>query len=259
MTEDFLEIAGEKITSRLFAGTGKFGDNRLIRPSLEKSGARVVTVALRRVEDSKGDENILNFIPKECIIMTNTSGARTAEEAIRIARLAIAAGMGPWIKIEVISDNKYLLPDNDETLKAVEILAKENFVVLPYMTPDLYAARRMANAGAAALMPLGAPIGSNRGLKTRELVRIMIHELKLPVIVDAGLGMPSEAAECMEMGCGAVLVNTAIATAKDPVEMAVAFSEAVRAGRRAFFASSGYVGETARASSPLTGFLRENP
>ena len=255
--EDFLEIAGKKIKNRLFVGTGKFGDNRLIRPVLEKSEAEIVTVALRRVDDSKGDENILNFIPKECLVMANTSGARTAQEAVRIARLAKAAGTGKWIKIEVINDNKYLLPDNEETLKAVEILAKEDFVVLPYMSPDLYAARRMRDAGAAAIMPLGSPIGSNRGLKTKELVKIMIQELKIPVIVDAGLGMPSEAAECMEMGAGAVLVNTAIATAKDPVEMAIAFSEAVRAGRRAFFAASGFVGDTANASSPLTGFLRE--
>ena len=255
--EDFLEIAGKKIRNRLFVGTGKFGDNRLILPALEKSGTEIVTVALRRVDDSKGDENIMNFIPKECLVMANTSGARTAEEAVRIARLAKAAGTGSWIKIEVINDNKYLLPDNEETLKAVEILAKEDFVVLPYMSPDLYAARRMKDAGAAAVMPLGSPIGSSRGLKTKELVQIMIRELKVPVIVDAGLGMPSEAAECMEMGAAAVLVNTAIATAKDPVEMALAFSEAVSAGRRAFFAASGFVGDTAKASSPLTGFLRE--
>lgn len=255
--EDFLEIAGKKIKNRLFVGTGKFGDNRLIRPVLEKSGADIVTVALRRVDDSAGDENIMNFIPKECLVMANTSGARTAEEAVRIARLAKAAGTGNWIKIEVINDNKYLLPDNEQTLKAVEILAKENFVVLPYMSPDLHAGRRMKDAGAAAVMPLGSPIGSNRGLKTKELVQIMIRELKIPVIVDAGLGMPSEAAECMEMGAAAVLVNTAIATAKDPVEMAVAFSEAVRAGRRAFSAASGFTGERASASSPLTGFLRE--
>ncbi len=254
---DFLEIAGKKIKNRLFMGTGKFGDNRLIRPVLEKSGAEIVTVALRRVDDSQGDENILNFIPKECLLMPNTSGARTAEEAVRIARLAKAAGAGNWIKIEVINNNRYLLPDNDETLKAVEILAKEGFVVLPYMLPDLYAAKRMRDAGAAAVMPLGSCIGSNRGLKTKEMVRIMIRELTVPVIVDAGLGMPSEAAECMEIGCGAVLVNTAIATAKDPVEMAIAFSEGVRAGRRAFFAASGFVGETANASSPLTDFLRE--
>ena len=255
--EDFLAIAGKKIRNRLFIGTGKFGDNHLIRACLKKSRAEVVTVALRRVDDSQGDENIMNFIPKECIIMANTSGARTAKEAVRIARLAKAAGTGNWIKIEVINDNKYLLPDNQETLKAVEILANEDFVVLPYMSPDLHAARRMANAGAAAVMPLGSPIGSNRGFQTKEIVRIMIRELNIPVIVDAGLGMPSEATECMETGCSAVLVNTAIATAKDPVRMAVAFSEGVRAGRRAYFAASGFTVETARASSPLTGFLRE--
>jgi len=255
--DDVLKIGGRMISNRLFIGTGKFGDNRQIKPALEKSGAKVVTVALRRIDDSTGDENILNFIPKDCILMPNTSGARNADEAIRIARLAKACGMGKWIKVEVINDNKYLLPDNQETLKAVEVLAKEDFVVLPYMLPDLYAARHMVDAGAAAIMPLGSPIGSNRGLKTKELVRIMVNEIEVPVIVDAGLGMPSEAAECMEMGCGAVLVNTAIATAKDPVEMAIAFSEAVSGGRRAFFAASGYTSETARASSPLTGFLQK--
>jgi thiazole synthase len=189
-------------------------------------------------------------------MMPNTSGARDAAEAVRIARIARAAGTCNWIKIEIISDQKYLLPDNYETIKAVEILAKEGFAVLPYMSPDLMAARRMVDAGAAAIMPLGSPIGSNRGLKTRELVRILIEEIKLPVIVDAGIGRPSEAAEAMEMGAAAVLVNTAIATADNPVLMAEAFAQAVEAGRKAYLSGPGATREFASASSPLTGFLR---
>jgi thiazole synthase len=188
--------------------------------------------------------------------MTNTSGARNADEAVRIARLARASGAGDWVKIEVIRDNKYLLPENLETLKATEILVKEGFIVLPYMSPDLSMARRMADAGAAAVMPLGAPIGSNRGLRTRELVGIMVREIKVPVIVDAGLGSPSQACECLEMGCAAVLVNTAVAIAEDPVQMAAAFREAVIAGRRACLAGLPVRGQVANASSPLTGFLR---
>ena len=187
--------------------------------------------------------------------MPNTHGARNAEEAVRIARLGRAAGCGDWIKIEVVSDNKYLLPDNDETLKATEILVKEGFIVMPYMTPDLYAARRMRDAGASSVMPLGAPIGTNKGLRTRELVQIMCDELDIPVVVDAGIGKPSEAAECMEIGAAAVLVNTAIATAADPVLMAKAFGEAIRAGRNAYLAGPGAVNQYASASTPLTGFL----
>jgi thiazole synthase len=189
--------------------------------------------------------------------MPNTSGARNAAETVRIARLARAAGFGDWVKIEVITENRYLLPDNYETLKATEILAGEGFVVLPYMSPDLIAAKQMVNAGAAAVMPLGSPIGSNRGLKTRELIRILIEEIPLPIIVDAGIGRPSEAAEAMEMGAAAVLVNTAIATAGDPVTMAEAFGLAVKAGRMAFLAGTDEAQEYARASSPLTGFLRD--
>ena len=190
--------------------------------------------------------------------MTNTSGARNADEAVRIARLAKAGGAGNWIKIEVIQDNKYLLPENLETLKATEILVKEGFVVLPYMSPDLSMARRLEDAGAAAVMPLGSPIGSNRGIKTRELVEIMAREIKIPVIVDAGLGRPSEACECMEIGCAAVLVNTAIAIASDPVNMAKAFKEAVSAGRSAYLSGPASSGKSAVPSSPLTGFLRNS-
>jgi thiazole synthase len=189
------------------------------------------------------------------VLLPNTSGARTAEEAVRIARLARAAGCGDWIKIEVINDQKYLLPDNAETVRATETLAREGFVVLPYMCPDLPSARRMVDAGAAAVMPLGSPIGTNRGLRTREMIQILIDELSLPVIVDAGIGRPSHAAEAMEMGAAAILLNTAIASARDPVAMAEAFKLAVRAGRMACLAGMGATGRTASASSPLTGFL----
>ena len=255
--EDKLIIGGKELTSRLFLGTGKFAANKIIPDVVKASGAQVVTVALRRVDAGFPEENILSFIPESCILMPNTSGARNAQEAVRIARLAKAAGCGNWIKIEVIADNRYLLPDNYETVKATEILAAEGFVVLPYMSPDLMAAKQLAEAGAAAVMPLGAPIGSNRGLRTKELIRILIEEIPLPIIVDAGIGRPSEAAEAMEMGAAAVLVNTAVATAGDPVAMGRAFGQAVAAGRLAFLAGPGAVREHASASSPLTGFLRD--
>ena len=192
-------------------------------------------------------------------ILPNTSGARNAEEAVRLARLARAAGCGDWIKIEVISDTRHLLPDGYETAKATETLAKEGFTVLPYINPDLYVARACVEAGAAAIMPLGAPIGTNRGLRTKEMIAILIEELDLPVIVDAGIGRPSQACEAMEMGAAACLVNTAIASANDPVVMARAFGEAVRAGRNAWLSGPGFVrgrAAGAEASSPLTGFLR---
>lgn len=254
---DVLQIGGRELTSRLFLGTGKFSSNGMIPEVVRSSGAQVVTMALRRIDQEYEEENIASYIPGDCILMPNTSGARNAGEAVRIARLARAAGCGDWVKIEVINDNRYLLPDNYETIRATEILAREGFVVLPYMSPDLTAARSLAEAGAAAVMPLGAPIGSNRGLKTRELVRILIEEIPLPIIVDAGIGRPSEAAEAMEMGAAAVLVNTAIATAGDPVSMARAFGLAVEAGRAAFLSEPGEISDYARASSPLTGFLRD--
>jgi len=254
---DKLEIGGTKLDSRLFVGTGKFADYNLIPKVIEASKTQVVTVALRRVDfDTKG-ENMLEYLPKGVIIMPNTSGARNATEAVRIARIAREAGCGNWIKIEVINDQKYLLPDNFETIKTIEILAKEGFVVFPYMSPDLMAAKRMADAGAAAIMPLGAPIGTNRGLKTKELIQILISEIDLPIIVDAGIGRPSEAAEAMEMGAAAVLVNTAIATANNPVLIAEAFGQAVEAGRKAYLAGPGATQQVASASSPLTGFLRD--
>lgn len=256
MTDTF-KIGGRELTSRLFLGTGKFAANNIIPAVVAASGAEVVTLALRRVDLDYAEENIANHIPSGCVLMPNTSGARSAEEAVRIARLARATGCGNWVKIEVIADNRYLLPDNFETVRATEILAAEGFVVLPYMSPDLMVAKKLAAAGAAAVMPLGAPIGSNRGLKTKELVRILIEEIPLPVIVDAGIGRPSEAAEAMEMGAAAVLVNTAVATASDPVAMGRAFGLAVAAGRTAFLSGPGAVRDYASASSPLTGFLHE--
>ena len=255
--KDILTIGGKEISNRLFVGTGKFPGYAVMKRALEEADADVVTVALRRVDSAKNAENILDYVPKKCIVMINTSGARNADEAVRIARIARAGGAGDWIKIEVIQDNKYLLPDNMETLEAIEILAKEGFKAFPYMSPDLSMARRMVNAGASAIMPLGSPIGSNRGVKTRELVQILAHEIKIPVIVDAGLGAPSDACECMELGCAAVLVNTAIAIAPDPVSIAKAFSIAVKAGRLAYIAGMPPESLNASASSPLTGFLRD--
>ena len=256
-TDDSLLIGGVNLLSRLFVGTGKFSSHEIVPRVLEASGTQVVTMALRRVDWKNPQENILNYLPQNTILLPNTSGARTAEEAVRIARLAQSAGCGNWVKIEVVQDQRYLLPDNWETIRATEQLAKEGFVVLPYMSPDLGAAKRLQDAGAAAIMPLGAPIGSNRGLQTKELIRILIEEISLPIIVDAGIGRPSEAAEAMEMGAAAVLVNTAIATAGDPVFMAQAFRLAVSAGRLGYLAGPGERRVAAEASSPLTGFLQE--
>ncbi|MDD3311511.1 thiazole synthase [Pseudodesulfovibrio sp.] len=255
MTKDILTIGGLELTSRLFTGTGKYRDDSLIPGVCEASGSQVITVALRRVDLESGTGNVMDFIPRHMRLLPNTSGARTADEAVRIARLARAMGCGDWIKIEVISDNRYLLPDGYETAKATEILANEGFVVLPYINPDLYVARSLVDAGAAAVMPLGAPIGTNRGIRTREMVRILIEEIDLPIVVDAGIGRPSEACEAMEMGADACLVNTAIATADDPAMMARAFGRAVRAGREAFLSGPGARAGMAVASSPLTGFL----
>ncbi len=255
-TQDPLVLGGISFESRLFIGTGKYGSDSLIPDVAAASGAQVITVALRRVDLQTATDNVMQHIPPHMQLLPNTSGARTADEAVRIARLARAAGCGDWIKIEVISDNRYLLPDGYETARATEILAAEGFVVLPYMNPDLYVARDLASAGAAAIMPLGAPIGTNRGLQTREMIGILIEEMTLPIIVDAGIGRPSQACEAMEMGAAACLVNTAIASASDPVGMGYAFGEAVRAGRRAWLAGTGVVREDgAEASSPLLGFL----
>lgn len=254
--EDSFIIAGKKIRSRFMLGTGKFPSDASMRAAIEASGAHIVTVALRRVDPEAGGGNILSAIPAGRIVMTNTSGARDAAEAVRIARLARAAGGGNWIKVEAVPDNRHLLPDNAETIRATEILAKEGFIVMPYFNPDLADARRLRDAGAASIMPLGAPIGTNKGVCARELIRILVSEIDLPVVVDAGLGRPSHAAEAMELGAAAVLVNTAVAGAADPPLMAEAFALAVKAGRRAYLAGVCPARETAAASSPLTGFLR---
>jgi thiazole synthase len=254
-TQDPLNIGGRIFTSRLFTGTGKFASKALIPEMLEASGSEMITVALRRIDMNSQDENILDFIPKQVTLLPNTSGARTAEEAVRIARIARAAGCGDFVKIEVITDMKYLMPDNYETLRATEILAKDDFVVLPYVLPDLPLAKKLEDAGAAAVMPLGSPIGSNRGLRTAELIELLIENCQVPVIVDAGIGRPSHAAAAMEMGADAVLVNTAIATAADPAAMGRAFSLGVKAGRMAYLAQIAEESKLARASSPLTGFL----
>jgi len=250
-----LILGGHVFESRLLTGTGKFSDKNLIEPMLDSSNSQIITMALRRIDFKNPKENILNYIPKNVRLLPNTSGARTAEEAIKIARIAREAGCGDFIKIEIINDMNHLMPDNQETIKATKVLADEGFIVLPYMMPDLIAAKKLEDAGAAAVMPLGAPIGSNRGLKTRALIEMLNDNKRVPIIVDAGIGKPSHAAEAMEMGCDAVLVNTAIATAHDPVKMGRAFSLAVEAGREAHLAKMAEEKKYASASSPLTGFL----
>jgi thiazole synthase len=251
--DDKLVLGGHEFTSRFILGSGKFSVD-LIKAAVDQAGAQIVTMALRRVEAGQKD-NILDFIPKGVTLLPNTSSARTAEEAVRIARLSREIGCGDFIKIEVMRDSKYLLPDNAETIKATKILAKEGFIVLPYMYPDLYAARALADAGAAAIMPLASPIGTNKGLSTRDFIQILIDEIDLPVIVDAGIGRPSQACEAMEMGAAAIMANTAIATAGNLPLMAQAFRKAIEAGRAAYLAGMGRVRETASASDPLTGFL----
>lgn len=254
--EDKLILGGHEFKSRFILGSGKYSLN-LIESAVRDAGAEIITLAVRRA-NTKEHENILDYIPKGVTLLPNTSGARTAEEAVRIARLAREIGCGDFVKIEIMRDTKYLLPDNNETIKATEILAKEGFVVLPYMYPDLYAARDLVNAGAAAVMPLAAPIGSNKGLATREFIQILVDEIDLPVIVDAGIGRPSQACEAMEMGAAAIMANTALATAGDLPLMASAFKNAVEAGRKAYLSGLGRVlTRGASASDPLTGFLRD--
>ncbi len=251
---DKLNIGGHEFNSRFILGSGKYSLD-LINAAVKNADAEIITLALRRA-NLDGTENILDYIPKNVTLLPNTSGARNAEEAVRIARLSREIGCGNFVKIEVIRDSKYLLPDNSETLKATEILAKEGFVVMPYMYPDLNFARDMVNAGAAAIMPLGAPIGSNKGLCTRDFIKILIDEISLPIIVDAGIGCPSQACEAMEMGAAAVMANTAIATAGNIPLMAKAFKDAIIAGRNAYLSGLGRVlQDGASASSPLTGFL----
>ena len=251
--EDKLIIGGHEFHSRFILGSVKY-DLDLIRAAVEYAGAEIITLALRRVNTD--EDNILDYIPDGITLLPNTSGARNADEAVRIARLAREAGCGDFVKVEVIRDSKYLLPDNYETVKATERLAEEGFIVMPYMYPDLNTARDLQSAGAAAVMPLGAPIGSNKGLCTKEFIQIMIDEIDLPVIVDAGIGRPSQACEAMEMGAAAVMANTAIATAGDIPAMAGAFRKAIEAGRAAYLAGMGRIlSRGASASSPLTGFL----
>ena len=257
-TNDCLTLGNKTFNSRLFTGTGKFASKSLIAPMLAASRSEMITVALRRVDPSAETENILDYIPETVTLLPNTSGARTAQEAVRIARIAREAGCGEFIKIEVITDHQYLLPDNYQTLKATEILAKEGFIVLPYMVPDVTVSRQFHDAGAAAVMPLGSPIGTNRGLEMKSMIQMMIETRRLPVVVDAGIGRPSQAAEAMEMGADAVLVNTAIATSRDPAMAGKAFALAVRAGRMAYLARMAEEQEFAVASSPLTGFLQED-
>lgn len=254
--DDTLLIGGREFHSRFILGSGKYS-LRLIQSAVKDAGAEIITLAVRRA-NTKEQENILDFIPQGVTLLPNTSGARNAQEAVRIARLARELGCGDFVKIEIMRDSKYLLPDNAETIRATEILAKEGFVVMPYMYPDLNVARDLVNAGAASIMPLAAPIGSNRGLATKEFIQILIDEIDLPIIVDAGIGRPSQACEAMEMGAAAIMANTALATAGDLPKMASAFRLAIEAGRKAYLAGLGRtLTRGASASDPLTGFLRD--
>ena len=256
MTNDTWTLGGHEFHSRFILGSGKYSLD-LIKAAVEQAGAEILTLALRRA-NSGALANILDYVPENVTLLPNTSGARDAEEAVRIARLARELGCGDFVKIEVVHDSKYLLPDNYETIKATEILAKEGFVVMPYMYPDLNVARDLANAGAACIMPLGAPIGSNKGLCTKDFIQILVDEIDLPIVVDAGIGRPSQACEAMEMGAAAVMANTAIATAGDVAVMAEAFKKAIEAGRSAYLSGLGRTMERgASASSPLTGFLQD--
>ncbi len=255
MSKDTFTLGGREFSSRFILGSGKYS-MELIKAAVENAQAEIITLAVRRT-NTRQSENILDYIPEHVTLLPNTSGARDAKEAVRIARMARELGCGDFVKVEIMRDSKYLLPDNVETIKATEQLAEEGFIVLPYMYPDLYAARDLVNAGAAAVMPLASPIGSNKGLATKEFIQILIDEIDLPIIVDAGIGRPSQACEAMEMGAAAIMANTAIATAGDIPAMAEAFKQAIEAGRTAYLAGLGRVRETASASSPLTGFLQD--
>lgn len=256
MQNDKLVIGGHEFDSRFILGSGKYS-MKLIDAAVKDAGAQMITLAVRRA-NTKEHENILDYIPKGVTLLPNTSGARNAEEAVRIARLARELGCGDFVKIEIMRDTKYLLPDNQETIRATEILANEGFVVMPYMYPDLNTARDLVNAGAATIMPLAAPIGSNKGLATKDFIQILVEEIDLPIIVDAGIGKPSQACEAMEMGVAAIMANTALATAGNLSQMALAFKQAIEAGRNAYLAGLGRVlTRGASASDPLTGFLRD--
>ncbi len=253
---DPLILGGQEFHSRFILGSGKYSLH-LIEAAIQYGGAEMVTLAVRRA-NTKESENILAYIPQGVVLLPNTSGARDAKEAVRIARLARELGCGDFIKVEIMRDTKYLLPDNTETIRATELLVREGFAVLPYMYPDLNAARDLVNAGAAAVMPLAAPIGSNKGLATRDFLQILIDEIDLPIIVDAGIGRPSQACEAMEMGAAAIMANTALATAGNLPLMAAAFRQAVEAGRKAYLSGLGRVlSRGAAASDPLTGFLHD--
>ena len=256
MNNDKLIIGGHEFTSRFILGSGKYS-MKLIESAVKDAGAEIITLAVRRANTSE-EENILDFIPDGVTLLPNTSGARNADEAVRIARLARALGCGDFVKVEIMRDSKYLLPDNQETIKATNTLANEGFVVLPYMYPDLNAARDLVSAGASAVMPLASPIGSNKGLATKDFIQILIDEIELPIIVDAGIGRPSQACEAMEMGAAAIMANTALATAGDLPLMASEFKDAINAGRKAYLAGLGRVlTRGASASDPLTGFLHD--
>jgi thiazole synthase len=257
MSSDALEIAGRSFTSRLFLGTGKFPSNETLRAAIDASGTEMVTVAMRRI-DPDADEDILDALPSSVLLLTNTSGAMNADEAVRIARLARAAGYPDWIKLELTPEPRYLLPDGVETLAAAEKLVADGFTVLPYVNADPILCKRLEEVGCATVMPLGSWIGSNQGLKTRGALEIIVEQARVPVVVDAGLGAPSHAAEAMELGADAVLVNTAIGTAADPAVMADAFRQATIAGRLGYLAGLAPSRRVAEASSPLTGFLSES-
>ena len=254
MNKDTFTLGGRDFSSRFILGSGKYS-MELIKAAVENAQAEIITLAVRRT-NTRQSENILDYIPDNVTLLPNTSGARDAREAVRIARMARELGCGDFVKIEIMRDSKYLLPDNAETVKATEQLAKEGFVVLPYMYPDLNVARDLQNAGAAAVMPLAAPIGSNKGLATKAMIQVLIDEIDLPIIVDAGIGKPSQACEAMEMGAAAIMANTAIATAGNVPEMAAAFKLAIEAGRKAYLTGMGRVlARGGSASDPLTGFL----
>lgn len=256
MKKDTFTLGGKEFSSRFILGSGKYS-LELIQAAVENAGAEIITLAVRRT-NTKDTENILDYIPDHVTLLPNTSGARDANEAVRIARMSRELGCGDFVKVEIMQDSKYLLPENYETIKATQILADEGFVVVPYMYPDLNVARELQKAGAAAVMPLASPIGSNKGLATKEFIRILIDEIDLPIIVDAGIGRPSQACEAMEMGAAAIMANTAIATARDIPAMAGAFRQAIDAGRGAYLSGLGRVLERgASASDPLTGFLRD--
>lgn len=258
MKDDKLIIGGHEFNSRFILGSGKY-DLNLIKAAVENAEAELITVAVRRA--NAGEENggsILDYIPKEVTLLPNTSGARTAEDAVRIARLGRELGCGDFVKVEIMRDQKYLLPDNQATIQATEILAKEGFIVMPYMYPDLTVAKDLVEAGASAVMPLASPIGSNKGLATKDFIKILIDEIDLPIIVDAGIGRPSQACEAMEMGAAAIMANTALATAGDIPQMASAFKKAIEAGREAYLSGLGRVlDKGAVASSPAAGQIHK--